>query len=208
MFKKIEMFIHNLLTGRNEMDQTIKAIAKIIANSEDFYVDQDKLWEDHWHWFLVYRDKGANFTESSGYLNQQRWYQAAVAILEVANQGDFKIGVLEEENESLKLRLGEAEVELEALELDIEEADAEVEVLEGEVERLNAIIEDYENDTDFAARRIARHYQDEGILRDIRDEMARLRDPGKFGLGQMEIQQALTIKIPMAIERLCDLIDK
>ncbi len=209
------------------MDQTIKALAKIIARSEGFYIDQEKLWEDHWHWFLVYRDKGG--AEGSGYSNFQRWYQAAVDMLEVANHGDFKIGVLQEENENLKLRLGEAEVELEALEKeneslklrldeaeaeleafesDLEDAEKDIEELEEEVDCLNAIIEDYENNTNFVARRIARHYQDEGVLRDIRDEMSRLRDPGKFGLGQMEIQQALTVKIPTAIERLCDLIDK
>jgi hypothetical protein len=211
MFKKIEMFIHNLLTGQNDMDQTIKAIAKIIAQGEGFYVDQETLWEDHWHWFSVYREKGANFTESSGYLNQQRWYQTAISILDVANQGDFKIGVLEEENESLKLRLDENEIELEALDVDIRDAEDEIESLNFEIARLNAVIDGYEEDDgDFAARRIAQHYQDEGVLRDIRDEMDRLRGFQHIvgGMTNGEVHHALTLRIPAAIERLCDLIDK
>ena len=53
-------------------EDRIKDVAKLIANDENFYRNEDQLWNEHWDWYMMYRN--ANSSGSASYSNQARWY--------------------------------------------------------------------------------------------------------------------------------------
>ena len=136
------------------IEEQLKQISKFIAHGEQFYVDNDNLFDEHWEYFGIYKSINKDGgTSIAAYSNQQRWYETAKQILSFLDSVDFKnaslneqVKNLEEEVKFLKEELSELDEECEDLYTQNEELDKEVMALEQDLVDLEQEIEEIDEE--------------------------------------------------------------